>query len=115
MTPVPVSKTSRALAASSLSRGEDDAAPARTGGSRARATLLRAVSGAAAVPADRRKQSIYFPAGMLQEIEREARRLERPVSWLVQVAWRIARERLALQPGSSEPPAAGEAGGSEIG
>jgi uncharacterized small protein (TIGR04563 family) len=31
---------------------------------------------------------------MLQEIEQEAARLDRSVSWVVQRAWRLAREDL---------------------
>ncbi len=32
---------------------------------------------------DKRRQSFYFPEDMLREIEDEAVRLERPVSWVV--------------------------------
>jgi uncharacterized small protein (TIGR04563 family) len=40
-----------------------------------------------------RKQSLYFPENMLQEIAAEAKRLDRSVSWVVQGAWKGARER----------------------
>ncbi|MHB1844045.1 MAG: TIGR04563 family protein [Deltaproteobacteria bacterium] len=40
---------------------------------------------------DNRKQSLYFPEEMLQEIQREANRQDRSLSWVVQQAWRIAR------------------------
>ena len=41
--------------------------------------------------ADKRKQSLYFPEEMLKEIQDEANRQDRSLSWIVQQAWRIAR------------------------
>jgi uncharacterized small protein (TIGR04563 family) len=38
-----------------------------------------------------RKQSLYFPDSMLRELEREARRIDRSLSWIVQ---RCLRERM---------------------
>jgi uncharacterized small protein (TIGR04563 family) len=40
---------------------------------------------------DKRKQSLYFPEDMLNEIVEEADRQDRSLSWIVQQAWRIAR------------------------
>lgn len=40
---------------------------------------------------DKRKQSLYFPETMLQEIKDEAARLDRSLSWVVQRAWKMAR------------------------
>jgi uncharacterized small protein (TIGR04563 family) len=40
---------------------------------------------------DKRKQSLYFPEAMLQEIKDEAARLDRSLSWVVQRAWKLAR------------------------
>jgi len=40
---------------------------------------------------DKRKQSLYFPEEMLNEITAEAARQDRSLSWIVQKAWRIAR------------------------
>ena len=40
------------------------------------------------------KQCFSFPAPMLQEIEQEAVRLDRSVSWVVQRAWKLARAEL---------------------
>ena len=40
---------------------------------------------------DKRKQSLYFPEEMLNEIQAEANRQDRSLSWIVQQAWRIAR------------------------
>lgn len=42
-------------------------------------------------PHDHRKQSLYFPQGMLDEIRREARRIERPISWVMQRSWIVAK------------------------
>lgn len=40
------------------------------------------------------KQCLSFPVEMLKEIEQEAARLDRSVSWIVQRAWRLARDEL---------------------
>jgi uncharacterized small protein (TIGR04563 family) len=47
---------------------------------------------------DKRKQSLYFPEDMLYEIQQEARRLDRSLSWIVQAAWKVARERIRQVP-----------------
>lgn len=47
---------------------------------------------------DKRKQSLYFPETMLQEIKEEALRLDRSMSWVVQRAWRLARPELRKLP-----------------
>ena len=59
-------------------------------------------------PSDKRKQSLYFPEDMLNEIQEEARRLDRSLSWIVQQAWRTARAQIAKMPGMNDlgPPAA---------
>ncbi len=41
---------------------------------------------------DKRKQSLYFPEGMLREIKEEATRQDRSLSWIVQKAWKTARK-----------------------
>ena len=55
---------------------------------------------------DKRKQSLYFPEDMLQEIQAEAIRQDRSLSWVVQRAWMLARERLANMPSApgTTPP-----------
>ncbi len=40
------------------------------------------------------KQCLSFPAPMLREIEDEASRLERSISWVVQRAWLLARTEI---------------------
>ena len=52
---------------------------------------------------DKRKQSLYFPEAMLDEIQKEAQRLQRSMSWVVQRAWKHARKEIKSLPGSNEP------------
>lgn len=47
---------------------------------------------------DKRKQSLYFPEAMLQEIKDEAARLDRSLSWIVQRAWKLARTEIKKIP-----------------
>ena len=47
---------------------------------------------------DKRKQSLYFPEDMLTDIKKEALRQDRSLSWIVQQAWRIAREDIRKFP-----------------
>ena len=47
---------------------------------------------------DKRKQSLYFPEEMLREIQTEAARQDRSLSWIVQQAWRIARNEVMRFP-----------------
>jgi uncharacterized small protein (TIGR04563 family) len=47
---------------------------------------------------DKRKQSLYFPEDMLKEIQDEANRQDRSLSWVVQQAWKISRERIKSFP-----------------
>jgi uncharacterized small protein (TIGR04563 family) len=47
---------------------------------------------------DKRKQSLYFPDEMLREIQDEANRLDRSLSWIVQQAWRMARNEITRFP-----------------
>lgn len=51
---------------------------------------------------DKRKQSLYFPEEMLREIQEEATRQDRSLSWIMQQAWRSARERIAKMPGMDD-------------
>jgi len=47
---------------------------------------------------DKRKQSLYFPEEMLKEIQEEATRQDRSLSWIVQRAWMIARREIMKYP-----------------
>lgn len=50
------------------------------------------------VPSDKRKQSLYFPEHMLEEIAKEANRQDRSLSWIVQKAWKAARKEIMKAP-----------------
>lgn len=50
---------------------------------------------------DKRKQSFYFPAEDLAAIHRHAQRLDRSLSWIVQVAWRAGQHHVASIPSVS--------------
>jgi len=52
---------------------------------------------------EKRKQSLYFPQDMLEEIEYEARRQDRSLSWIVQRAWLIARDDIRKYPSINDP------------
>jgi uncharacterized small protein (TIGR04563 family) len=52
---------------------------------------------------DTRKQSLYFPVGMLSEIHAEADRLDRSLSWMLQRAWKLARQEIRDLPASTLP------------
>jgi len=47
---------------------------------------------------DNRKQSLYFPEDMLEEIQREAVRQDRSISWIVQQSWKVARGDIRKMP-----------------
>jgi uncharacterized small protein (TIGR04563 family) len=51
---------------------------------------------------DKRKQSLYFPEQVLKEIEAEATRQDRSLSWIVQRAWKAARAELTKVPSVSD-------------
>ena len=53
---------------------------------------------------DKRKQSLYFPEDMLKEIQDEATRQDRSLSWIVQKAWKIARKEIMKYPSVNEVP-----------
>jgi uncharacterized small protein (TIGR04563 family) len=53
---------------------------------------------------DKRKQSLYFPEEMLKEIQQEATRQDRSLSWIVQKAWKIARKEIMKYPSVNDVP-----------
>ena len=53
---------------------------------------------------DKRKQSLDFPESMLQEIQQEAARLDRSLSWVMQRAWKIARAEIRKLPSVNDVP-----------
>jgi uncharacterized small protein (TIGR04563 family) len=52
---------------------------------------------------DKRKQSLYFPEEMLAEVQAEASRLDRSLSWVVQRAWMLSREKMKEMPSVNDP------------
>ena len=52
---------------------------------------------------DKRKQSLYFPKEMLEDVAAEARRLDRSLSWIVQRAWKLAKPEIAKYQSVNEP------------
>ncbi len=48
--------------------------------------------------ADKRKRSFYLPEDFIEEMEKEALRLDRSVSWILQRAWIEARETIKGYP-----------------
>jgi uncharacterized small protein (TIGR04563 family) len=56
----------------------------------------------------KKKVTLYFNATVLGETQHEAIRQDRSISWIIQAAWRIAREEVRRLPGYS-----GQAGASE--
>lgn len=51
------------------------------------------------VKGEKRKQSLYFPVSMLEEMQKEAHRQERPLSWIMQQAWKLSRTKISTFPG----------------
>ena len=51
---------------------------------------------------DKRKQSLYFPEEMLSEIQKEAERQDRSLSWVVQKAWKLARNEIQQFPSAND-------------
>jgi uncharacterized small protein (TIGR04563 family) len=58
----------------------------------------------------KKKVTLYFNAAMLAETQKEALRQDRSVSWIIQAAWRLAREEIRRMPGAL----AGSAGGKGV-
>ena len=51
------------------------------------------------MPSPKKKVTLYFSSGMLDETQREAIRQDRSISWIIQAAWRIARDEVQRLPG----------------
>lgn len=61
---------------------------------------------------DKKKQSLYFPEEMLAEIEAEAARQDRSLSWIMQKVWKASRRAIAALP--SMQPAPKEGGTNDV-
>ena len=62
---------------------------------------------------DKRKQSLYFPEDMLKEIQSEATRQDRSLSWIVQRAWKLARKEIMKGPSVNDVAGAEDRRGAE--
>ena len=51
------------------------------------------------VMASKKKMTLYFSEEVINETKQEALRQDRSLSWIMEVAWKIARERLQTMPG----------------
>jgi len=60
---------------------------------------------------DKRKQSLYFPEDMLREIQDEAKRQDRSLSWIVQKTWKRSRTELMRIPSTDDLPGADDPDG----
>jgi uncharacterized small protein (TIGR04563 family) len=49
-----------------------------------------------------RRQALYFPADMLEELMSESKRQDRSISWLIQQSWKLARVELARVPSTTD-------------
>ena len=49
-------------------------------------------------PSTKKKVTLYFNAAMLAETQREAIRQDRSISWIIQAAWRRARDEVRRLP-----------------
>ena len=49
--------------------------------------------------AAKKKVTLYVPEDMLEETKAEAIRQDRSISWIMQTAWRLAREEMSRYPG----------------
>jgi uncharacterized small protein (TIGR04563 family) len=61
------------------------------------------IAGEVIVSTQKGKGSYYFPTNMLEEMQVEAERQDRSLSWILQQAWKIARGELRKIPGPPVP------------
>lgn len=52
--------------------------------------------------ATKKKLTLYFPEDLIEETKREALRQDRPLSWVLQMAWLMSRDRIQDLPGIDE-------------
>lgn len=80
--------------------GFDNDAPKKRGRKPKTENVLQGTTSGTTV--DKRKQSLYFPGNMLDEIKEEAQRLDRSMSWVLQRAWKMSREAIRNLPSAGE-------------
>lgn len=49
----------------------------------------------------KKKVTLYFNSTMLSETQREAIRQDRSISWIIQAAWKIARDEVKRLPSAA--------------
>ena len=52
--------------------------------------------------AAKKKLTLYFPENLVNETKQEALRHDRSMSWIIEMAWRIARDQIESMPGIAE-------------
>lgn len=52
--------------------------------------------------ASKKKMTLYFSEELFEETRREAERQDRSVSWVLQMAWRMSRDKLREMPGMQD-------------
>lgn len=52
--------------------------------------------------AAKKKLTLYFPENLVNETKAEALRHDRSLSWIIEMAWRIARDQIESMPGVME-------------
>ena len=52
----------------------------------------------------KKKVTLYFNSAMLAETQKEAVRQDRSISWIIQAAWKLARDEVKRMPGVVTPP-----------
>ncbi len=58
--------------------------------------------------ATKKKMTLYLPEDLVEQTKLEAGRQDRSLSWIMELAWKIAHERIQEMPGIDDlaPPAA---------
>lgn len=64
---------------------------------------------AGSAPATKKKVTLYFHSTVLSETQREAIRQDRSISWVIQAAWRLAREEIRKLPAVAGTPVSPDA------
>ncbi len=52
--------------------------------------------------AGKKKMTLYFPEEIFEQTRQEAERQDRSLSWVLQMAWMMSRDRLREMPGMQD-------------
>ncbi len=58
----------------------------------------------------KKKVTLYFSSAVLGETQQEAIRQDRSISWIMQAAWRLARDEVRRLPDYGQEPASATPG-----